>query len=310
MALVAASFFVLSGCDLGSDSSGSSGSGLVLAEVNGAPITQGEVRAALMLKGAEKLSGDNESLWRTVVEDLAERRLILQHFEKIGDSVDENRIKGLIQLIVRQYGSSGELDKVLEEEGINRDQWQKSVRETLAIEQILNREVYSKVQPSEKMMQEHYQKHAERYRVKKRWRVRQVVVGSEEEARRLRVSILAGVAFSKVASENSIGPGKDQGGDMGFFSAGDLPVEIESLIKRLKGDEVSRPVETSSGYHLFQVTERRLGGNPPYRVVRDKIRLELISEMGRKRFKIWLAALKENSVIRFHWRNLKYVAAR
>ena len=300
---------VLSGCDSSPKSSGKSG-GLVLAKVNGDPITQKEVRAALMLKSADVPAKQDEFLWRTLVEELVERRLILQRSQAVGEFVEEARVQGLIKFIERQYGSSDELDKILNEEGIERKQWQKAIRETLVIEQVLNREVYSKIQPPEKLIQDFYKKNANRYRVKRRWRVRQIVVRSEEEARRLRKQILSGVPFSKAARGKSIGPNRERDGDMGFFTSGELPSAIEMVIRKLEGNSLSRVVQTSSGYHFFQVTERRSGGIQPFREVRETIRSELISDLGRKRFKKWLLGLKEKSVINYFWRNLQYVSAR
>ncbi len=308
-ALAAAFVAALSGCDSGTTSSGRT-AGLVLAEVNGDPITQKEIRAALMLKGAELPSKQDESLWRTLIEDLVERRLILQRSQEVGEYVEEGRLQGLIQTIARQYGSSEELDKILIEEGIDREQWKKSVQETLVIEQVVNREVYSKIQPPEKLIRDYYKKNTKRYRVKKRWRVRQIVVKSKDEARRLRSRILGGIPFSKIVEEESIGPNRDRGGDMGFFSLGDLPLSIEAIVRNLRDNNVSRVVQTSSGYHLFQVTQRRSGGIQPFREVRETIRSELIADLGRKRFKMWLSELKEKSEIRYFWRNLRYVAAR
>lgn len=301
--------WAISGCDSNSGHSENS-SEYVLAEVNGDPITQTEVRAALMLKGSELPSSDDESIWRTLIEDLVERRLILQKFHAVGEFVDEARVQGLIQFISQQYGSPEDLDEILNEEGIDRKQWQKAVRETLAIELMLDREVYAKVNPSEKMVEDFYKKNRNRYRLKKRWRVRQIVSETEEKAQRLRNLIIGGASFVKIAREDSIGPNQDRAGDMGFFTVGELPPEIEKIIRNLKGSDVSRVVQTSSGYHLFQVTERRLGGIQPFKDVSESIRSELIADLGRKQLRKWLSELKEKAVIRYFWRNLRYVAAR
>lgn len=308
--LAAAFAILLSGCDSGTNSSTSPGSGIVLAEVNGDPVTQGEVRAALMVKGSSLPSREDESLWRTLVENLVERRLILQRAEEIGERVDEARVQGMIQLIARQYGSPKEFKKVLLEEGIALEEWQESLRESLAIEQVMNREVYSRIKPAEKMIRDYYAKNAARFRVKKRWRIRQIVLKTEEEALKQRKRILGGVSFSIVAEENSLGPNRFKGGDMGYFSLGELPAAIESVVKELKNSDLSRAVKTSSGYHLFQVTERRSGGIRLFREVREWIRDELIAEIGRKRLKKWISMLKEKSVIRYYWRDMRHVASR
>jgi len=47
------------------------------------------------------------------------------------------------------------------------------------------------------------------------------------------------------------------GGELGFVSRGDLVTEFESAAFALKGDEISEIVETSYGYHIIQLIERR-----------------------------------------------------
>ena len=47
------------------------------------------------------------------------------------------------------------------------------------------------------------------------------------------------------------------GGELGFVSRGDLVTEFEAAAFALKGDEISEIVETSYGYHIIQLIERR-----------------------------------------------------
>ena len=47
------------------------------------------------------------------------------------------------------------------------------------------------------------------------------------------------------------------GGELGFVSRGDLVTEFEAAAFALKGDEISEIIETSYGYHIIQLIERR-----------------------------------------------------
>ncbi|SJM95949.1 PpiC-type peptidyl-prolyl cis-trans isomerase [Crenothrix polyspora] len=55
-----------------------------------------------------------------------------------------------------------------------------------------------------------------------------------------------------------------EGGDLGFFNAGDLEKSIEDAAKALKKGEVSKPVKSAFGYHLIKVTELEPAVVKPY----------------------------------------------
>ncbi|MBI3128254.1 MAG: peptidyl-prolyl cis-trans isomerase [Candidatus Tectomicrobia bacterium] len=295
------------GC--GEDSSpGAALFGELLAEVNGEPITVGDLRAALMADGKHMLSSAQrrgEAL-RSLLEQMVERRLMLQRFRESGEHVDEGQVRAYVEAVARQYGPEG-FDAVLREDKIDREKWVQTVRETLEIEQLLGREIYSKLSASEEEVRAYYARNRERFRVGRRWRVRQIVAGTEEAAEKLRARLLQGASFEQVARSESQGPERARGGDLGFFESGELPESIEAVIKYLDEGEVSRVVGSPSGYHLFQVTERRSAGIRPLESVREEIMGELLSQKGREQIERWLASLKEKASIRYHWRNLDHV---
>ncbi len=74
----------------------------------------------------------------------------------------------------------------------------------------------------------------------------------------LRQRILKGENFATLAVLYSQDPGSaKKGGELGFTSRGELLPEFEAVSFNLKGDEVSRIVETKYGFHIIQAIERR-----------------------------------------------------
>ncbi|MGI8893410.1 MAG: peptidylprolyl isomerase [Bacteroidia bacterium] len=74
----------------------------------------------------------------------------------------------------------------------------------------------------------------------------------------LRGRILAGEAFSTMAILYSQDQGSaKKGGELGFTERGQLLPEFEAVAYNLKGDEVSKIVETKFGFHIIQAIERR-----------------------------------------------------
>ncbi|MEK6710382.1 MAG: peptidyl-prolyl cis-trans isomerase [Nitrospinota bacterium] len=279
----------------------------VIAEVNGEAITVGDLQAVLRVDGKRSLSikRSGEAL-RNVVEQMVERRLLLQRFRESGEHVDERQVRLYVEAVARQYGPSG-FERSLQEDGIDREMWIQNVRETLEVEQLLEREVYAKLKVSEEEMRSHYTRNREKFRVNRRWRMRQIVAKTREDAGRIRGQLLLGTSFDQAARKESIGPEAGRGGDLGFFEAGELPESIEAVVKYLDEGEISRAVASPSGYLLIQVTERRSAGVRPFESVRAEIVAELLAQKGREEQARWIASLRERATIRYYWRNLDHV---
>ena len=58
--------------------------------------------------------------------------------------------------------------------------------------------------------------------------------------------------FSGLAKEYSLGPEGIQGGDLGYFEAGQMPEEFDDVFK-LKINKISDIIRTPYGFHLFKV---------------------------------------------------------
>ncbi len=84
---------------------------------------------------------------------------------------------------------------------------------------------------------------------------------SEAEARKrledVRAKIVAGGDFQDFARSQSEDASSARGGDLGWLSPGDTVPEFEQAMNALQPGQVSEPIQTSFGWHLIQVIERR-----------------------------------------------------
>ncbi len=89
-------------------------------------------------------------------------------------------------------------------------------------------------------------------------RLRHIQVATEEEAADLKKQIDDGGDFSKLAREHSLDPAtKDNGGDMGPLTGGQLDPAIATAVAKLAPGKTSAVVQAGLGYHLFQLVERK-----------------------------------------------------
>jgi parvulin-like peptidyl-prolyl isomerase len=85
--------------------------------------------------------------------------------------------------------------------------------------------------------------------------VRQMLLDSLEEAAIVQTRLEAGESFVEVSREASRAPNADAGGELGFVVQGTLPQDLDEVIFGLKEGEISPPVQSPAGYHIFQVLE-------------------------------------------------------
>lgn len=101
---------------------------------------------------------------------------------------------------------------------------------------------------------------------------RHILVETEEKAKELTAKIKAGGDFAQLAKENSKDPGsKDTGGDLGFFSKGQMVPQFEEAAFALKKGDISEPVKTQFGYHILKLEERRFRPPPAFEAVKERI---------------------------------------
>jgi peptidyl-prolyl cis-trans isomerase SurA len=79
------------------------------------------------------------------------------------------------------------------------------------------------------------------------------------KAMKIREEALKGADFAKLAKEKSEDPSaKDNGGDLGWFTALQMVYQFESAVYNMKVGEISMPVRTNRfGYHIIKLVDSR-----------------------------------------------------
>ena len=90
----------------------------------------------------------------------------------------------------------------------------------------------------------------------KEQRARHILLETEDAAREMIAKLDAGADFAALAKEHSTGPSGPQGGDLGYFAAGQMVPEFDEVIWKEAVGEVHGPVKTSFGYHLIEIVSR------------------------------------------------------
>jgi parvulin-like peptidyl-prolyl isomerase len=137
-------------------------------------------------------------------------------------------------------------------------------------------------------------------------RASHILVDTEEAARAIIADINRGKDFAEVARELSTDVGSAaRGGDLGFFSRGQMVEPFERAAFALRAGEMSRtPVQTQFGWHIIRVSERRAAQQIALNDVRQDIRNELLVQKQRAQVQGMINDAKRKYPVQLNTSNL------
>jgi len=100
-----------------------------------------------------------------------------------------------------------------------------------------------------------------------------ILVDSEADAMAVIARLDQGEDFAAIAKEVSTGPSGPNGGALGYFRRGDTVPSFELASFNLEvGTYTKTPVQTRFGWHVIQVSDRRVADAPPLADIEDQLR--------------------------------------
>jgi hypothetical protein len=106
----------------------------------------------------------------------------------------------------------------------------------------------------------------------------------------LRTRIVGGARFEDIARQYSQDPGSaSSGGDLGFFSRGEMVQPFEDAVLALEQGQVSDVVETPMGLHLIRLEERRVRD---FTEVAEAFRLRVLQDRTNQAESTFVAGLE------------------
>lgn len=108
-----------------------------------------------------------------------------------------------------------------------------------------------------------------------------ILLEKEEDAQAVIQELKKGGDFADLAREKSTGPSASKGGDLGFFSQGQMvPAFEEVAFKMKKGEFTETPVKTQFGWHIIRVVDRKKIDVPSFEEMEPTLRNQLSQEAG------------------------------
>jgi parvulin-like peptidyl-prolyl isomerase len=289
----------------------------VAAVVNGDVITYSQVRelvgareqvARQMLSGQELVNQVKE-LHQTALQDLIDRQLVLQEFNKKGFQVPEYVLEDRINEIIREEfgGDRSAFLRTLNAQGYTLSRFRQIEMEKLKVQAMRQNSVNRKLVVPPRRVQEYYREHIGDYTVDAQLKLRMIVLpqssGDGPEAQKkvaeeLRRRVKEGADFGDLARLYSEDSTAETGGDWGWIDEKTLNESLSKAAFRLDAGEVSPVITLGSNYYLLYAEAKKNAKTEPLSKVREEIKKRLEEEQAAKQMSSWIKDLREKAYIK------------
>jgi peptidyl-prolyl cis-trans isomerase SurA len=282
----------------------------IIAVVNGEIITSSDLQSAaaqsrlgLLTLSPDGMISQRPSSEQEILEQLINQRLQLQIARKKGITVGPEEVEKAVADVKLKNGMTTDstLQKALQEEQADLDQYKNGLKDQIMIVKLVNREVKSGVVLGDEEMRSYYADHSNQFLSPMQYRLRQIYIplsqpGSaqtaEQTARNVEEQLKNGADFQALVKRYSIGPELKDNGDLGTVRADHMLPEIRQAIESLKPGEFSNPVKSASGIHIFRLDEVQPPKPRPFEEVRSEIQERLFQERSAELYEKWLKDLR------------------
>lgn len=201
---------------------------------------------------------------------------------ELGVTVSEADVDELIEGLRADIGEDLFASR-LAELGLSLERARELARRNL-LQERLQEEVTKDLEVSEDEILRAY---VENERLFAEYHLLRITVATEQEAQEVLAELEDGALFSSVARERSIDPAREDGGDLGFVKADELPDGLVLELEQTPEDGFIGPVPSRSGQEIYTLLERR---STPLAEVSDRIADQLLSRDRQARFNEWLTS--------------------
>ncbi len=282
----------------------------IVAVVNNEVITLSELEDFLAPGRAQGEGADvnigSEATRRRALEQLIERKLLLNEAKDKDIEISERRIDRRIEEIKKRFASEDEFHQALRKESLTEMKLRKKIEEDLMIGVLIDREVRSKIRVGGEEIRKFYEENKKTFKESGEVELSHIFIKvneeqgwreSERKGKDLLKRLREGADFSLLAEEYSHGSNALKGGKLGFLTLGELSPEFEKAVSMLKVGEVSDLIKMDDGFHIIKLEGRKAARQMELSEVKDRIEALIFAGKAEKRYRKWIGELKQNAYV-------------
>ena len=243
-------------------------------------------------------------------DTLINRTLLLQQAKSAGIDVKDSAVVKALDEFKAAFKDEKAYQNALTEMGFTEEMLKSQINSGLNIKTLIDKTVLQKISVSDQQVRAYYDDNPNLFRKPEQVKASHILIqvpANADEAKQadalaaiqaLKLRLDNGENFATLAQENSDGPSKTKGGDLGFFSREQMVPPFSEAAFALQPGQTSDVVQTRFGYHLIRVTERQAEQTMAYNEVKEAISARLRQEQEGKKIDAYLEKIKENADIK------------
>ena len=261
-----------------------------VATVDGSVITRGDLnremnnmQRQLEKQGRQLDDSQIAEMKNETLENLINRELLYQEGKKTGIEIESQAVEKEFGNLKKQFSSEEEFRKALTEIHLSETAMKNELKKRLTIQQFIEDKVVKKIVVSEKETKTYYDENPAFFKKPEQVRASHILIKIETPAddskktdarkkiQEIRQRLQKGEDFAELAKKFSDCPSGANGGDLGYFSRGQMVEPFEKAAFSMKPGEMSDIVETRFGFHLIKVVDKQAAATLDYEATKEKI---------------------------------------
>lgn len=244
------------------------------------------------------------------------QELMVQEGKKAGLDPKADEVESEFTKTKQRFPSEALFQQVLKQQGLTEGKLKDVIRRGLTIRKILDAKVKPLAEPvKDEEIAEFYNTNKSGFVEQEKIRASHILlkVGSgatdqekadaEKKIRDILKQAKDGGDFAELAKKNSQCPSAAQGGDLQYFSRGQMVKPFEDKAFAMEVGQISDPVLTEFGYHIIKVTDKKSQRQLELKEVSGQIKEILAEENMNVATEKWLEPLRKAADIQIMVKN-------
>lgn len=249
-----------------------------VATINGVKITKSDLYDKML-----------QNIGKDTLQGLIQKELVNQEATKQNVTIDQAEIDEQLNPYIESMGSKEAVLEALATYGMTMDDLTDDIQMGLKLNKLLEKQITI----TDEQIKQTFEQYQESFNTPEQVRTSVILVATEEEANDIINQLKEGADFAEVAKSKSLDTlTKDNGGDTDFFARGEKEEAIEYAAFNLQKDEISEAIQTTQGYQVIKLTDRKEAEVATLEGSKEEIRKGLISQQASQMAEGYLAELE------------------